>query len=122
MCFACTEGPSGQHFRDFVNGDIEQDLAGFEDEVDDDQQNAPPGTTEELVGDEEAKEDDDDAAAERILQEATSYGVDELRELRRPAAPRADAGRAAADAGGAAADEPEELVEAGAATAREHSA
>ena len=89
-CVACTEGESGQHFRDFCDGDVDQDLAGFEDEVEDERREAPPGTLEEPGAEEaraqaRAEEEASDAVAEEILRDATEHGVDEERSTCRPA-------------------------------------
>ena len=86
MCVACTEGETGQHFRDFVDGDVDQDLAGFEDELRDERREAPPGVPEpaEEEAEEVRAEAESDAIAEQILLEATEHGVDQQRDARRP--------------------------------------
>ena len=101
-CVVCTEGESGQHFRDFVAGAVDQDLDGFDDEVEESRQSAPPGdavpdplldqisaSAGELG---EAGDDEEDEEAflkhaeeERILREAADFGVDSPRDDDRPA-------------------------------------
>ena len=100
-CVVCAEGENGQHFRDFLGGAVDQDLDGFEDQVEESRRSAPPGDAIEgddfgpTAGDGEVGggEAGDDAEAERILAEATDFGVDDARDDNRPS----EADAAAAD-------------------------
>ena len=135
----CAEGDNGQHFRDFVSG-VDQDLDGFEDEVAEHRRSAPPGVLpgDDIQGDDsgtagatmaaamaetlDVPEDelvpgDDDAEAERILAEATDFGVDAGRDAGRPSGH--DAAAAEPDEHDEAAEqEPEAEPEAAAQTGR----
>ena len=96
-CVVCAEGENGQHFRDFLGGAVDQDLDGFEDQVEESRRSAPPGDA--IQGDDSGPtagpfgggEADDDSEAERILAEATDFGVDDARNDKRPSGADAEA-------------------------------
>ena len=96
----CAEGEVGQHFRDFVSGAAgDQDLDGFDDldsaqerageQRDQDGVDAHVPAADELLparGEgEEGAHAAEDAEAERIILEATAFGVDSDRSASRPA-------------------------------------
>ena len=94
-CCVWTEDENGEHFRRFCDGDLEQDLEGFDDALAGDtaeglegqEQHDGAAPDDSLRDDAEAdahEREHNDAEAERIFLEATAYGVDEERSQARP--------------------------------------
>ena len=96
-CCVWTEDENGEHFRRFCDGDVEQDLEGFDDALAGDTAEglegqeqhdgaAPDGSLrdETVAPVDDHEREHGDAEAERIFLEATAFGVDEERSQARP--------------------------------------